>query len=68
MISGRISTGDIVNALLLGADDYIIKPFAEDELMARIYAELRSVQIRYDLLHLQKENATLRQQLKTLAE
>lgn len=36
MLSGRIMTEDIVTAISSGADDYVIKPFSSDELLARI--------------------------------
>ncbi|MGE7759950.1 GGDEF domain-containing response regulator [Peribacillus sp. NPDC097895] len=36
MLTGRKSTDDIANALKLGADDYVTKPFSIKELQARI--------------------------------
>lgn len=41
MLTARDEVMDKVNALNLGADDYIPKPFAFDELLARIRAVLR---------------------------
>jgi two-component system, OmpR family, alkaline phosphatase synthesis response regulator PhoP len=41
MLSARLSESDKVAALRLGADDYVTKPFALAELMARIAAVLR---------------------------
>jgi DNA-binding response OmpR family regulator len=41
IVSARGQEADIVDALDLGADDYIVKPFAIGELMARIRALLR---------------------------
>ncbi|OZU89108.1 DNA-binding response regulator [Virgibacillus indicus] len=41
MVTAREQKGDIVKGLKLGADDYITKPFNEDELLARIEALLR---------------------------
>ncbi len=41
IISGDDNPETIVNALDRGADDYIIKPFAPPELLARIRAQLR---------------------------
>ena len=38
VISGRTDSADKVEALDLGADDYVTKPFATDELLARIRA------------------------------
>jgi len=40
-LSARDSVRDIVEGLSLGADDYLTKPFALDELVARISAHLR---------------------------
>ncbi len=41
MLTARDEVSDKVSALNLGADDYIAKPFAFDELLARINAVLR---------------------------
>lgn len=41
MLTARDQREDIIKGLQLGADDYIIKPFNEDELLARIKALLR---------------------------
>lgn len=41
VVSGRSDSGDKVNALDAGADDYVTKPFAIDELLARIRALTR---------------------------
>jgi DNA-binding response OmpR family regulator len=42
LISGaRIESFDRVGGLLIGADDYIVKPFATDEFLARVRALLR---------------------------
>ncbi len=38
MVSGRSESWDKVEALDAGADDYVTKPFAADELLARIRA------------------------------
>jgi DNA-binding NarL/FixJ family response regulator len=43
-ISGeRTTAADRVAGLLVGADDYIVKPFDDDELLARVRAALRRV-------------------------
>src|SRR5580704_13653974 len=41
MVSVRNSVRDKINALDAGADDYIVKPFAMGELLARVRAALR---------------------------
>ncbi|MDP4083429.1 MAG: response regulator transcription factor [Bacillota bacterium] len=41
MLTARSEKMDVVKGLKLGADDYISKPFDEDELIARIEAVLR---------------------------
>lgn len=41
VLSGRVDASDKVAALDAGADDYVIKPFNMDELLARIRAHLR---------------------------
>jgi DNA-binding response OmpR family regulator len=41
MVTAREQKEDIVRGLKLGADDYITKPFNEDELLARMEALLR---------------------------
>lgn len=41
IFTAKDSVNDVVNGLNLGADDYITKPFAIEELVARIRARLR---------------------------
>jgi two-component system, OmpR family, KDP operon response regulator KdpE len=41
VLSGRTSACDKIGALDAGADDYVTKPFAMDELLARLRAALR---------------------------
>lgn len=36
MLTARNNTSDIVNALQIGADDYVVKPFHMQELVLRI--------------------------------
>ena len=41
MLTGRSSGADKIAGLSAGADDYVTKPFAPGELLARIAAHLR---------------------------
>jgi len=40
-LSARNDRGDIIRGLDIGADDYVAKPWDDDELVARIHARLR---------------------------
>jgi len=44
VLTSRRADSDKVRALNLGADDYVTKPFALDELLARVHAVLRRSQ------------------------
>lgn len=51
MLTARDALGDKIDGLNAGADDYLTKPFAFDELVARVEALLRrSEGVRYDPL------------------
>lgn len=41
ILSGKLLSGDIVEGLYLGADDYLTKPFEYEELVARMEAVMR---------------------------
>ncbi|WP_339228743.1 response regulator transcription factor [Oceanobacillus sp. FSL K6-2867] len=41
MLSAKVRTEDKINGLKLGADDYLVKPFHPEELMAHVEAVLR---------------------------
>ena len=45
MLTGREATQDRVHGLDAGADDYMVKPYETDELLARIRALLRRLQM-----------------------
>jgi two-component system response regulator PrrA len=45
ILSARDQVGDRVSGLQAGADDYLVKPFALDELVARVQALLRRARV-----------------------
>ena len=45
MLTARAEETDKIRALSLGADDYVVKPFSPLELIARIQAVLRRIQV-----------------------
>lgn len=49
MFTTRSSLDQIVEGLSKGADDYIVKPFQPEELLARVAAARRSVALKRDL-------------------
>ena len=44
VVTARAEVGDRVEGLERGADDYLVKPFAFDELLARVRARVRSIE------------------------
>ena len=52
-VSAKDATSDVVGGFDLGADDYVVKPFKLEELLARIRAALRRGRDSADLLHWQ---------------
>lgn len=49
MLTARTQEMDKVTGLMVGADDYVTKPFSPSELMARIDAVYRRVSLTYDV-------------------
>ena len=48
ILTARSAIADRVAGLAAGADDYLVKPFAAEELIARVHALLRRSDARYD--------------------
>lgn len=60
MMTARDSVIDRVSGFDHGADDYIVKPFAIEELLARIRALLRRIQIENDQQKTNKNQSLLK--------
>jgi DNA-binding response OmpR family regulator len=61
IVTAKAQKEDRVRGLTLGADDYVVKPFALEELLARIHAVLRRVQPRTTQLRLGETLVDFRQ-------
>lgn len=66
LLTGRDSKGDIVAGLLAGADDYITKPFDNNELQARIAVAERLITAQQSLNNKVVELAEALEHVKTL--
>jgi two-component system OmpR family response regulator len=72
MLTGRDSTEDVVRGLDAGADDYLTKPFAFDELIARVRALTRRQSgeaggvLRYGDLELDRLRRVVRRRGRTV--
>ena len=64
MLTAKAEQVDIIRGLNMGADDYMLKPFDEEELLARIHAVLRRTKteetvVVFEGLRLNKESVEL---------
>ena len=59
MLTARYQVSDIVDCLSAGANDYLIKPYHEKELLARVYSQLSAR--KFWISHL--ENQTLKKEI-----
>lgn len=50
MLTSQAQTDDVIKGLEMGADDYIVKPFDLRELVARIQATLRRMEVKKPLV------------------
>ncbi len=55
LLSARAGSEAGVEGLQAGADDYVVKPFAEQELLARVAANLRAATARREALELEQK-------------
>ncbi|MFJ7669570.1 response regulator transcription factor [Lysinibacillus sp. NPDC097195] len=72
MLTAKGEQADIVKGLTIGADDYILKPFDEEELLARIHAVLRRTKteetiIFFEGLRLNKDSIEVSFEQQTIA-
>ena len=65
-LSARTERQDVRKGMNLGADDYITKPFTEDELNSAIESRLAKSYLLRELRNIETVNKTATQQLKNL--
>ena len=56
MLTARVELEDKLTALRIGVDDYIIKPFVEEELLARVENLLTNAKVRRQLITVEEPN------------
>ena len=66
LLTAKTERKDVVAGLAAGADDYIVKPFHYEELMARIRAGGRVVRTQRELQRTNRELKAALSQIKTL--
>ena len=57
MLTGRFDAGDKVKALDAGADDYVVKPFSFEELLARVRAVQQAVEMNFAISTCQTQHS-----------
>lgn len=68
MLTARVAKEDKLKALRIGVDDYILKPFEEEELLVRIENLLRNAQERKVYVTLEKEGKTTKEPAPTISK
>lgn len=66
--ASRVETGDVVQGLSSGANDYVARPFVPEELRARVAAVLRAKQLADASAHERKRLAAINQLSHALLE
>jgi two-component system cell cycle response regulator len=66
-LSIKSSTEDKIAGLLAGADDYLPKPYSEEELLARIYAMLRTKELQDELRKKNRELTEVLSKMEVIA-
>jgi len=65
LVTGKAATGERLQGYEVGADDYVVKPFDHDELLAKVHVQFRMRDILADLwkanAQIQEFNAELEQ-------
>jgi CheY-like chemotaxis protein len=68
ILTARDRVEERVEGLMAGADDYIPKPYHSEELLARVYACLRTLGLKRELRHKAEELAEKNQELLAAQE
>ncbi|MDP6354125.1 MAG: fused response regulator/phosphatase [Planctomycetota bacterium] len=63
MLTGRAKSGDKIEGLGQGADEYVTKPVSGQELTARVNALLRMVDLQNEVFRLEREHQELQMQM-----
>jgi DNA-binding response OmpR family regulator len=59
MVSGKSTLEDKVSGMDVGADDYLVKPFESQELLARIRAAIRILALENELIENERRSTVL---------